>query len=73
MLQCHITKYYISRNHETLLESRKHTMLLKLINRWFTAKTSFLENYIVAGRPENVTDVERLTREYHYRTTQGML
>ena len=48
-------------------------MLLKLINRWFTFKTSFLENYIVAGRPENVTDVERLTREYHYRTTQGML
>ena len=50
-------------------------MLLKLIRRWLLAITprSCIESYIIARGPQNITDVERLTREYHYQTTKRIV
>jgi len=48
-------------------------MLLKLFRRWLSAiaPRSHMESYIIAHGPQSITDVERLTREYNYRTTKG--
>jgi len=50
-------------------------MLLKLFQRWLSAITprSCIESYIIAHGPQSITDVERLTREYNYRTTKGIV
>jgi hypothetical protein len=50
-------------------------MLLNLFRRWSLAiaPRSLIESYIIAQGPQSITDVERLTREYHYRTTKGIV
>ena len=50
-------------------------MLLKLFRRWLSTITprSCIESYIIARGPQSIIDVERLTREYHYRTTKGIV
>ena len=43
---------------------------IKMIEAFFglinTTYGSELEDYIVSGNPQNESDVERLTREYHF-------
>ena len=50
-------------------------MLSKLFQRWLLAiaPRSLIESYIIAHGPQSITDVERLTREYNYRTTKGIV
>jgi len=50
-------------------------MLLNLFRRWLSAiaPRSLIESYIIAHGPQSIADVERLTREYHYRTTKRIV
>jgi len=50
-------------------------MLLNRIRRWLSAiaPRSSLEFFIIASDPQSIAEIERLTREYHYQTTKGML
>jgi hypothetical protein len=77
MLQCHINKYYISRNHEYLLTIYKGPNMFISIKRKVTSLLrnfdrpqnygSALEYYIVANNPKDTIDVERLTQEFDRR------
>lgn len=50
-------------------------MLQQFIKRWFNqlSLSSHLESYIMSGNPKSIYDVERLTREFELKLSQGAL
>lgn len=50
-------------------------LITKQITRWFSYKQdrrSLLDRYISERNPKNYQDIERLTKEFEYKYSQGI-